>query len=119
MPRGRVRLIHSTAQARKICLPAAGASSSCALVVAPCAFSHMVVIFRGRRNGKPRVLNLVLQSRLFATGARNRSCLLLRGRCSTLDMVVIVEEIRFRAANRDFWTCGSFADFVRGRHSTL
>ena len=47
---------------------------------------------------KPRVL--VLQSRLFVTGARDRSCLTskcnFRGRCSTLDMVVIVEELRFR-----------------------
>ena len=41
----------STAQPRKICLPAAGASSDCALVVAPCAFSHTVVTFRGRRKG--------------------------------------------------------------------
>ena len=34
----------STAQARKICLPAAGASGDCALVVVPCAFRYMVVI---------------------------------------------------------------------------
>ena len=39
-----------------------GASSDCALVVAPCAFC-------GRR--KPRVL--AQQSRLFVTGARDRS----------------------------------------------
>ena len=28
-----------------------GASNDCALVVAPCAFLHMVVTFRGRRKG--------------------------------------------------------------------
>ena len=39
----------STAQARRIWGPAAGASDDCALVVVPCAFSHMVVTFRGRR----------------------------------------------------------------------
>ena len=39
----------STVQARKICLP--GASNDCALVVVPCAFSHMVLTFRGRRKG--------------------------------------------------------------------
>ena len=47
--------------------------------------------------GKPRVL--VLQSRLFVTGARDRSCFTskcsFRGRRSTLDMVVIFEELRF------------------------
>ena len=41
----------STAQARKIWGPAAGASSNCALVVVPRAFSYMVVTFRGRRRG--------------------------------------------------------------------
>ena len=61
--RGLDRLIHCylqhihasrnrrTAQAHKICLPPVGASSDCALVVVPCAFSHMVVTFRGRRKG--------------------------------------------------------------------
>ena len=48
--------------------------------------------------GKPRVS--VLRSRLFVTGARDRSCFTskrsFRGRCGTLDMVVIVEELRFR-----------------------
>ena len=48
--------------------------------------------------GKPHVL--VLQSRLFVTGARDRSCLTskcsFRGRRSTVDMVVMVEELRFR-----------------------
>ena len=41
----------STAQARRIWGPAAGASSDCALVVLPCAFSRMVVTFRGRCEG--------------------------------------------------------------------
>ena len=41
----------SIAQARKICLPAAGASNDCAIVVAPCAFWHMAITFRGRRKG--------------------------------------------------------------------
>ena len=41
----------STAQARRIWVAAVGASSDCALVVVPCAFSHMVVTFRGRRKG--------------------------------------------------------------------
>ena len=41
----------SIAQAHKICLPPAGASSDCALVVVLRASSHMVVTFRGRRKG--------------------------------------------------------------------
>ena len=87
----------STAQARRIWGPAAGASSNCALVVVPCAFWYMVVTFRGRCKG-----NLVLWcSKVnFVTGASERSCSTskcsFRGRCSTLDMVVIVEELRFR-----------------------
>ena len=60
----------STAQARRIWVFAAGASNDCAPVVVPCAFSHMVITFRGRRKG----VVLVLQSRLFVTGARGRSC---------------------------------------------
>ena len=87
----------STAQARRIWVAAVGASSDCALVVAPRAFSHMVVTFRGRE-GTPGVL--VLESRLLVTGARDRSCFTSKcsfcGRCSTLDMVAIVEELRFR-----------------------
>ena len=67
----------STAQAHKICLPAAGASNNCALVVVPWAFSHMVISFCGRRKGNlmfwPHAL--VLQSRLFVTGGRDPSCL--------------------------------------------
>ena len=54
--------------------------------------------FRGRRKGN--LVLLVLQSRLFVTGARDRRCLTSKcsfhGRCSTLDMVVIVEELRLR-----------------------
>ena len=88
----------STAQAHKICLPAAGASSDCALVAAPCTFSHMVVTFRGRRNG-----NLVLwrpkstcRDRCKGSeGLYFASKCTFRGRCSTLDMAVIVEELRF------------------------
>ena len=45
--------------------------------------------FSWQAQGNPRVL--VLQSRLFVTGARDRSCFTstctFRGRCSTLDMV--------------------------------
>ena len=43
----------STAQARRIWVSAAGASNDCILVVtvAPCAFSHLVITFRGRRKG--------------------------------------------------------------------
>ena len=50
----------STAHARKIWWGAAGARHDCALVVVPCC-----------SQGKPRVL--VVQSRLFMTGARDRS----------------------------------------------
>ena len=54
--------------------------------------------FSRQAQGKPRAL--VLQSRLFVTGARDRSCFkskcTFRGRRSTLDMVVTVEELRFR-----------------------
>ena len=42
----------SAAQARRIWVSAAGASNDCPLVAVPCAFSHMVVTFRGRREGK-------------------------------------------------------------------
>ena len=45
----------STAQARRIWVAAAGASSDCVLVVVPCVFWCMVVTFRGRCKG-----NLVL-----------------------------------------------------------
>ena len=48
----------STAQARKICVGVAGACRNCALVLVPCAFSDMVVTFRGRRKGN--LGNLVL-----------------------------------------------------------
>ena len=41
----------STAQARRIWVAAVGASSDCALVVAPCAFWYTVVTLRGRRKG--------------------------------------------------------------------
>ena len=48
--------------------------------------------FSWQVQGKPRVL--VVQSRLFVTGAKDRSGFRLRcifrGRCSTLDMAVIV-----------------------------
>ena len=40
-----------TAQARRIRVSTAGASRDCALVVAPCTFSDMVITFRGRRKG--------------------------------------------------------------------
>ena len=109
----------STAQARRIWVAAAGASSDCALVVVPCAFSCMVITFRGRRKG-----NLVFwcfKVDFFVTGARDRSCFTskcsFRGRHSTWDMVVISWQLRFRdrcSEFRDFWTCGSFADFVAG-----
>ena len=51
--------------------------------------------FSWQAQGKPCVL--VVQSRLFVTGAScfNPKCS-FRGRCSTLDMVVAVEELRFR-----------------------
>ena len=59
--------------------------------------------FSWQAQGKPRVL--VLQRRLFVTGARDRSCFTskcnFRGRCSTLDMVVIVEELRLRDRRRE------------------
>ena len=106
----------STAQARKICLPAAGASSVCALVVVPCAFWYMVVTFRGRRKGNlvfwcskvdfswqvQGIGAVLLRSALFVAGAAlwtwwwsSRSSDFVTG-----------------VVNRDFWTCGSFADFV-------
>ena len=77
------------------------------------AFSHVVVTFRGRCKGS------VVQSRLFVTGATDQSGFAskcrFRGRCSTLDMVVIFgarSDLVTGAVNRDFLTCGSFADFV-------
>ena len=70
-----------------------GASNDCALVVAPCA---SVRIFADG-DWKHRVL--VLQSRLFVTGAMDRSCFTskcsFRGRRSTLGMVVTVGELTF------------------------
>ena len=70
--------------------------------------------FAWQAQGKPRAL--VVQSRPFVTGARDRSgctskCR-FRGRCSTLDMRR--SDSVTGAMNRDFWTCGSFADFVAG-----
>ena len=54
--------------------------------------------FSWQAQGKP--CGLVLQSRLFVTGARDRRCFTskcsFRGTRSTLDMVVILEELRFR-----------------------
>ena len=54
--------------------------------------------FSWQAQGKPR--GLVLQSRFFVIGARDRNCFTsscnFRGRRGTLEMVVIVEEIRFR-----------------------
>ena len=51
--------------------------------------------FSRQVRGKPRVL--VLQSRLFVTGARDRSCFTskcsFRGRRSTSDMAVVVDEL--------------------------
>ena len=88
----------STAQARRIWVAGACACRDRALVVVPRAFWYMVITFRGRRKGN--LVFLVLQSRLFVAGARDRSCFTskcsFRGRGSTLDMAVIVEELRFR-----------------------
>ena len=42
----------STAQVRRIWVAAASASSDCALVVVPRAFSDMAIAFRGRRRSK-------------------------------------------------------------------
>ena len=39
------------AQARRIWWAGAGALRECFLVVVPCAFSSLVITFRGRRNG--------------------------------------------------------------------
>ena len=54
--------------------------------------------FSWQAQGKPRVWRS--KSQRFVTGARDRSCLTskcsFRGRCSTLGMVVIVGELRFR-----------------------
>ena len=90
--------------------PAAGASDDCALVVAPCAFSHMVVTFRGRRKG-----SLVL------FGASKST---FRDRCKGWIGAVLLRRTVFAAGaaldfvtgavNRDFLTCGSCADFVAG-----
>ena len=41
-------LLHSTAQACRICCARAGAFLDCALVVVPCTFSDLVVTLRGR-----------------------------------------------------------------------
>ena len=61
--------------------------------------------FSWQAQGKSHVL--VVQSRLFVTGARDRTGVTLkcrfRGRCSTLDFVT-------GAVNRDFWTRGSFSE---------
>ena len=102
-------------------MAAAGASSDCALVVVPCAFSHMVVTFRGRRKGTSC---FGASKSTFRDRCRDRNCFTskcsFRCRCSTLDMVVIVEELRFRdrcseSGLLDMWLVCSF----RGRHSTL
>ena len=72
-----------------------GGCFDCALVVVPCAFSHMVVTFSWQAQEKPRAF--VVQFRFFVTGSRDRSCFTsmcsFRGRRNTLDMAVIVEEL--------------------------
>ena len=83
----------STAQARRIWLSAAGASNDSAPVVAPCAFSHMVMTFvAGAREtscfGDPKST--------FRENEMQFSWQVHAAACSTLDMVVIVEELRFR-----------------------
>ena len=73
----------------------ARACRDCALVVVPHAFLDMVVTFRGRRKGKPRVLGLVVQripTSTFPDRCQGIGAALLRsvefhGRCSTLHMV--------------------------------
>ena len=59
---------------------------------------------------KPTFRDRCKGSELLYTSKRSFRC-----RCSTL-FVVIVDQLRFLtgAVNRDFWTCGSFADFVAG-----
>ena len=69
-----------------------GACPDCALVVAPRAFSDMVV---RQAEEKPRAS--VVHSRLFVTGATDQSgftstCRFL-GKCSALDMVMIFEAL--------------------------
>ena len=58
-----------------------GCFYDCALVVAPCVFSHTAVTFPGRRKG-----NLVLL----------RTARFVAGAALCMDVVVIVEELRFR-----------------------
>ena len=69
---------------------------------AVCIFAHGGD-FSWQAQGEPRAL--VLQSRLFVAGARDRGCFTskcsFRGRCSTLGMVVIVQELRFRDRCRE------------------
>ena len=67
---------------------------------------------------KGNLVFLVVQSRLFVTGTRDRSGFTskcrLRGRSSTLDMVMIFASTRSNfvtgAVDRDFSTCGSLSE---------
>ena len=81
-------------QARRIWWARAGTLRDCALVVAPCTFSQLVITLRGTRKG-----NL---GGLFVTGAGDRSGALifmlmyrLCGRRSTLGMVVVIGMLGF------------------------
>ena len=69
----------STAQARQICVGAAGASNDCALVVVPCAFSHMVITFRDRCKGSELFyfeLQFSWQAQHFGHGGDRRRALI-------------------------------------------
>ena len=64
MPLEILKVHFDCAESHRIWLSATGAGRDCALVAVPCAFSDMVVTFRGRRKEKPRAL-LVVQKRLY------------------------------------------------------
>ena len=81
-----------------------GACSDCALVVVPCAFSDMVATLRGRRKGKP----------VFSRQVQGVGAALLPNAGFVAGPAVWRWWRQAHAVNRDFWTCGSFTDFVAG-----
>ena len=94
--------IHSTAQARKICLAGAGT----------CHFSWQA-------QGKPRVL--VVQKVDFSWQAQGIGAALLRSADFVAGAALWTwwwflrrSDFVTGAVKRDFWTCGSFAGFVAG-----
>ena len=104
----------STAQARRICWARAGALRDCALLMIPCAFSDLVITFRGRRKRTLFFGHVVG----FQTSdeVSSKSCPLASGCCFEV-LLVRIALAGLRDVNLDvqtFWQAQCFVDFVAG-----